>query len=272
MKTEILEAKLARRQVQGLDPVSYLNYLKVLGRLINGQKITLVNIICPGYVRRREAGTEYFDFPKLSANVLECPNVMLMVKKMNRIVETLERLNLEGQFETVMILADVAILNYYELSKRQNVTNVLNQFYKSIEISNIFRAKTKFVKMSDLGYEFKKIPISGIKISDAHLKYSNVNGSIKKKAGEYEGTLNFSRINELLSKDVDLEIDYRSLVKQTNNEVARFVAEYGLAGLAIRKLYKNPIILFTEPSGYLRGYFYNSYLSSKYYLPILYLC
>jgi hypothetical protein len=38
------------------------------------------------------------------------------------------------------------------------------------------------------------------------------------------------------------------------------VREYGLAGLAISKLYPNPVVLFTEPSGYMRGFFYNAYL------------
>ena len=272
MSLSFIEKIFSQNQIPGLGPIAGDIYKDILRKIGEGEKVTLVNIICPGYVRKREVGVEYFDFPKLSDNILECPNVLLMVNKMNRFINKLEEANLGDHAEIIMILADVAILNYSELRKRQNVANVLDKFYKSLEKLNINNEVVKFVKMSALKNEFKKIPTSGIKVTEAYSSYSNVNSSVIRKAKEYEGVLNFSRINEQLSKGDGLKIDYQSFAKRTNREVARFVVEYGLAGLAIRKLYKNPMVLFTEPSGYLRGFFYNSYLKSKDYLPVLYLC
>ena len=126
--------------------------------------------------------------------------------------------------------------------------------------------------MSELKSEFERIPKSGIKVNTSQLKYQGVSELVKAKALEYGGILAFSRINELRSAGRYNESEKVAILELANREVARFSVEYGLASLAIHNLYKNPLVVFTEPSGYIRGYFYNSYLSPEKNLPVIYLC
>lgn len=99
---------------------------------------------------------------------------------------------------------------------------------------------------------------------------AGVRPDIKNKADEYIGSLAFDRLNKSRSDGKD--VNSVKLEFQAKREVQRFVVEYGLAGLAIKRIYKNPVICFTEPSGYIRGYFYNAFLKKKDGLPVLYLC
>lgn len=231
---------------------------------------TFVNIICPGYKKKREAGVEEFDFKELSDNVLECPNVVSMLEKMNGFLKTINDIN-RDEIKAKKILADVAILNYKELSKRQNVKKVMNKFFLSIKNSSLVDSrKNELLKLSELPGEFNKIPLGGIKSSLAREMFKKVEVDIKARAKEYIELLVFDRANKIRSDGKD--ICKQDLIAQAKKEVRRFVAEYGLAGLAIKRLYKNPVVCFTEPSGYMRGYFYNSFLKKKNRLQVLYLC
>jgi len=231
---------------------------------------TFVNIICPGYKKKREAKVEEFDFKELSDNILECPNVILMLEKMNDYSESIDDKN-RRKVTVKTILADVAILNCKELSKRQNVRKIMNKFFFSIKNSGLVHSgENELLKMSELPGEFNRIPLGGIKPSLAREMFKKVEVDIKVKAEEYIEQLVFDRANKIRSKGGN--IDKQDLVIQAEKEVRKFVAEYGLAGLAIRKMYKNSIVCFTEPSGYMRGYFYNSFLKKKDRLEVLYLC
>lgn len=253
-----------KNQIIGLGPIELTAYEEMLKRLVGGQKLTFINIICPGYKRRREGGVEEFDFRELSDNVLKCPNVLLMLKKAEMFVKNIDR-KLRKKIELKTILADVAILNYKRLSESQNVKAVMNKFFLSIK-----NFGPKLLKMSELPCEFRNIPLGGIKPKSARLFFAKAEGDIKDGAKEYVGFLVFERVNMLLSQGKSA--NKKKLAIQAQKEVERFVVEYGLAGLGIRKIYENPIVLFTEPSGYMRGYFYNSFLKKDERLPVLYLC
>lgn len=265
-----IRQSIRQNQIVGLGPTEPIIYAETLKKLAKGQNLTFINIICPGYKKRREVGIEEFDFVELSDNVLECPNVLLMLEKMENFFKNIDR-KLQKRIETNTILADLAILNYRKLVKRQNVKEVMDRFFLSIRHSNLMDLKTaKLLKMSELSSEFKKIPLGGIRPRLAKLLSAKAEIDIKSKAAEYVGSLVFERVNKLMSKGKS--VDKRRLVMRAQKEVERFVAEYGLAGLAIKKMYKNPVVFFTEPSGYMRGYFYNSFLKGKNRLPVLYLC
>ncbi len=256
-------------QITGLSPLELIAYKKVLKKLEGGQDLTFINIICPGYKKKREIGVEEFDFVKLSENVLECPNVILMLSKMNDFLKSLDN-KYQGRFRLKTILADVAILNHKELIKKQNIKKVMQNFLLSIKNSNLIKKDADLINMSELPHEFKQIPLGGIKPALAKSLFIRVETDIKDKAKEYIGSLMFDRMNKIRSEGKSIK--EKDLVVQATKEVERFVAEYGLAGLAIKKMYKNPIVFFTEPSGYMRGYFYNSFLNKKDRLPVLYLC
>lgn len=261
---------LEKNQIHGLGPLEVEAYKKIVMDFTKGKELTFVNIICPGYKKKREAGVEEFDFAQLSEEVFECPNVILMIEKMNRLCEQFKMLGKEN-IKIKTILADVAILNFKEMTKRQNIKNVMDRFLKSIKKSGFVDTKTTvLLKMSELPYEFRKIPLGGLKPSTANRLFADVKKDIKLKADEYAGSLVFGRVNKLMSEGKTFRKG--EATKQSRIEVKRFMAEYGLAGLAIKKMYKNPIICFTEPSGYMRGYFYNSFLNKKDRLPVLYLC
>lgn len=260
----------SQNQISGLGPIEPNIYDATLKRFKNGQEITLINIICPGYKKRREAGVEEFDFVQLSEEILECPNVVLMIEKMNRFTKYLKK-HMKKNVRVKTILADVAILNYKEMAKKQKITKVMDNFLISIKNSGLVETEiTELLKMSRLKYEFRKIPLGGIKPKVARLLFEKVKKDIRLRAEEYIGSLVFGRVNKYMSDGKTIK--KTEILKQSQREVERFVAEYGLAGLAIKKLYKNPIVCFTEPSGYLRGYFYNSFLESKNRLPVIYLC
>lgn len=241
---------------------------KSISQALDAEEITLVNIICPGYERRREAGSEQFDFPSLSSDIRSSTNVILMIDKMLNCQADLRGKAGKRKIKTVMILADVAILNYDQLTLHQDVKAVMNKFYESICVHYGSKLDAiTFVKMSELTEEFRQIPLQGISISNPKTVIATLPTDIRKKAEEYIGSLLFSRINEYMSKQTTFL--YESLQDKACHEVARFVREYGLAGSAIAKLYHNPIVLFTEPSGYARGYFYNAYIEMKSRLPVI---
>lgn len=232
--------------------------------------LTLINIICPGYKKKREIGVEEFDFIKLSENVLECPNVVSMLEKMNDFLKSVDGKK-QKKIKTITVLADVAILNFKELSKRQDIKRVMDRFLLSIKNSGLVDSnRIELLKMSKLPNEFRKIPLGGIKPNIANKMFKKVEVDIKIRAQEYVRLLVFDRANKIRSKGKN--INKQDLVIQAKGEVEKFVAEYGLAGLAIKKMYKNPVVCFTEPSGYMRGYFYNSFLKKKDRLEVLYLC
>lgn len=268
-----IKKALLSGQIEYLSPIESFIYEKRLKKLGMKEKITLVNIICPGYGKRRDFGVEEFNFIGLSDQILECPNVILMLEKMNNFLKIFSKLGFEEYINIEIILADIAILNYEELSRKLNVKNTLDKFYESIKKSKIvFYGNANTRKMSELPYEFKKIPIEGVKLNSIDLKMKKIQADIREKANEYIGSLIFERTNKLMSERNYTKGNFDKVNKQTKGEVAKFVKEYGLAGLAINKIYPNPIVLFTEPSGYLRGHFYNSFLEKKYRLPVLFLC
>lgn len=273
MKINYINTKLLRGQVDGLGPLEKDIYQQNLTKLKQGKEITLINIICPGYKKQREIGVEEFDFIELSDQILECPNVILMILKMKNFLKIINKLGFRDNVRTIVILADVAILNYEELSKKQEIKKTMDKFFVSIQKSKLIgRDNIDLVKMSDLPEEFKQIPIDGYKVEKAHLRFARVEKDIKDRANEYIGSLLFDRVNKLMSEGKYKRDNKEKISKQATKEVARFVCEYGLAGLAIKKIYENPIVLFTEPSGHMRGYFYNSYLKPKDRLPVLFLC
>lgn len=222
------------------------------------QHLTFINIICPGYQKRRDVGREEFNFKSLSDNVLNCPNVLSMLEKAERFLARLEP-KLQQEIELKTILADVAILNFRELSDKQEVKKVMEQFFLSIKKADILNFKNgELLKMSEMPAHFRKIPLGGIKPKEARQLFNKAEADIRIIAKEYIRSLAFERGEKSMP--------------QVQKEVERFVAEYGLAGLAIKRIYQNSIMLFTEPSGYRRGYFYNSFLKDKDRLPVLYLC
>lgn len=224
---------------------------------MNKHYLTFINIVCPGYQKRRELGREEFNFKGLSDNISECPNVLSMLEKADKFLGSLDP-RLQQEVELKTILADVAILNFQELAKKQEVAKVMEQFFLSIKKADIFNYKNgELLKMSKMPAHFRKIPLEGICPKAARQLFHKAEADIKKVAEEYVRVLVFERGEKSVSK--------------VQKEVKRFVAEYGLAGLAIKKIYKNPVVLFTEPSGYMRGYFYNAFLKNKERLPILYL-
>ena len=259
------------QQIDGLVQVEPEALNRSIDLYSKGQKMTLVNIICPGYQKRRDVGQEEFDFKELSEEIEECPNVRLMVDKMNSFAKSIESTNGDN-LEVEMILADVAILNYAHLSNYQDVSSTLNHFYKSI--FDNYKAElngTKFVKMSELPFEFSQIPVQGIDSEIGAAKYALAHANIRAKADEYVGSLMFDRINNLRSEGKYDPSQYRELLIKTKREVIRFVVEYGFAGKAIAKMHENPLVLFTEPSGYMRGYFYNAFLAKDQRVPVIYL-
>lgn len=265
-----IQKNFAQSQIAGLGPIEPVIYGKMLKKLTQGEGLTFINIVCPGYKKRRDMGSEEFDFTELSDNVLDCPNVVLMLEKMNGFLKAISK-DIQRKIKLETILADIAILNYKELAKRQNVKKVMQKFLLSIKNSGLIDLKDmELLKMSELSNEFRQIPLSGVAPKFARSLFTKVEDDIKNRAREYIGSLVFDRVNKLMSEEKD--VNNRKLVIQAKKEIERFVAEYGLAGLAIRKNYKNPIIFFTEPSGYMRGYFYNSFLKENKRLPVLYLC
>ena len=146
MKTNNLDTQLIKVQIPGLGPIAKENYERCLRGFDEGKKLTIINIICPGYVKKREAGMESFDFPELSENISECPNVKLMIEKMNNVMNLTIFTKGKNSVDTIMILADQAILNYQELVKKQNVKKVMDKFYESILRSKLFDTeRVKFV-------------------------------------------------------------------------------------------------------------------------------
>ena len=221
------------------------------------QPLTFINIICPGYQKKREVGAEEFDFKSLSDNVLDCPDVLSMLKKADKFLSGLESKLLQ-KIELKTILADVAILNYPELTKKQDVKRTMEQFFLSVKKANFLNFKSgELLKMSEMPAHFRKIPLEGLSPKIARLFFNKAEADIKNKAGEYVRSLVFERGEKSTF--------------QVQREVERFVAEYGLAGLAIKRIYQNPVMLFTEPFGYTRGFFYNAFLKNKDRLPVLYL-
>jgi hypothetical protein len=272
MKTRFIKSKLSEVQIGGIGPLEPSLYSKVLDKFISGEEITFVNIICPGYKKERERGVEEFNFSGLSRKVPECPNVILMLEKMINLVKLINKLGFSGNVNTKLILADVAIFNYKELSEKQNIKETMDSFYGSIRKYMIAYNEVELAKMSDLPFEFERIPLFGVKPKTAESLYKKARSGICKKANEYIGSLVFERINQLMSEGVYSQTRKKKIIDNSKKEVMRFLAEYGLAGLAIRKMYRNPVVLFTEPSGYIRGYFYNALLEKKNKLPVLYLC
>lgn len=221
-------------------------------------RLTFINIICPGYQKRREVGKEEFNFKRLSNNIFDCPNVLSMLEKAERFLVRLEP-KMRQEIELKTILADAAILNYPELAKKQDVKRIMEQFFLSIKKEDLLNFRNgELLKMSEMPAHFRKIPLEGLSPKVARRFFNKVEADIKNIAREYVRLLVFNRGEKS--------------TPQVKKEVTRFVAEYGLAGLAIKKIYKNPVVLFTEPSGYMRGYFYNAFLKNKDRLPVLYLC
>lgn len=256
--------------IPGLGPLAPVVYQERLALLRNGGTVTLVNIICPGYVKRRDSGVEEFDFPRLSDAIGQCPNVQLMIDKMFHTMRELRSEYHEGKIHMVMILADVAILNYEELKKEQDVKKTLDVFYDDIQSTYVMGTDVEFVKMSELGNAFRRIPIDGVRVSNEQYSLDGVAHDIRRRAEEYVGSLVFQRVNQAMSNATYEQEMYQSYIDQARREVARFVVEYGYAGLAISGLYENATILFTEPSGYHRGYFYHAYQEPDGRSPVLY--
>lgn len=256
--------------IPGLGPIEEKKYHKLMANLSSGGEMTIVNIICPGYKKSREVGVEEFDFKKLSDEIEECPNVRLMIEKMVNITSAIKRQETKGKVKIVMIFADVAILNFDKLNKSQDVKKTLDRFFSDIKKKYKSLQDIDFVKMSELGEGFEKIPLGGIRASSKQINLVGVEKDVKKRAEEYVGSLVFQRLNLDMSTGLFEKRNVQRYVNQARREVARFVVEYGYAGQAIRKLYKNSVILFTEPSGYLRGYFYHSFLKKKDRMPVLY--
>ncbi|MBP9702557.1 hypothetical protein KBD69_02620 [Candidatus Woesebacteria bacterium] len=246
-----------------------LQGLNIITSLQSGDEITILNIICPGYMRKREGSVEQFDFPALSDRIDKSPNVRLMIDKMYRYLSGISHL---GNVKATMILADVAILNYHELVKKQDVQIIMDNFFNDINEKIVKKNKivVDFVKMSELKEEFNNIPIDGVRNSEARLNFAKVLPDIKARASEYRDSLIFQRINKAMSENTFSESEIGQYSNLAEREVARFAVEYGFAGQAIKKLYTNPVILFTEPSGYLRGYFYHSYLKRDERMSVLY--
>lgn len=248
--------------------------IDVLG---NQKPLHLVNIICPGYQKERTLGIEDFAFKRLSTDIMECPNVISMIDKLEKYVTRLGQDIPEISICSTVIFADTAILNYKEMQKVQNIRKVLDKFYvstkkylKNKQETNRYFEEIRLVKMSKMDGYFKNLKLGGYPVTLDMYGMENIRESVREKAKEYIGNL----IDERTSKNnagSSFEIKtHHQISKQSKLEVLRFLYEYGFAGKEIYNSIPHSILTFTEPSGPMRGFFYNSFLYGKDYLPVIY--
>lgn len=251
------------------DSRTYLTNKRIRSYCRTGEPLHFVNIICPGYQKDRTIGIEDFSFQSLSCDIQECPNVLSMVDKLATYTRNIERILPRLPFQVTTIFADTAILNYDYLSKKQNVRETLDKFALTAKkyVASQHDYPVQFLQMSYMKGYFQKLPIEGYAVKKDISKAFTIRKSIQQKAQVY-----VQELVEARSQDSHfLNKTKKELIQQTEKEVYRFVYEYGFAGKEIYQSYPQAIMTFTEPSGIMRGYFYNAFLFEKDYIPVIYL-
>lgn len=244
------------------------------------EQINFVNIICPGYKRDRSVGIEDFSFSSLSYDVMDCPNVVSMIDKFIRFLQPVEeKYGKDIRVNKTIILADTAILNYHSISRKQKVKKTIDIFYSSIKKylhenvkNNPSIEGTNILRMSERGGSFRELPIEGYAVSLNMYGMKNIRFSVGAQAKQYAANLILDRSNPRKNQNSSFaNLNNDKIIEISKLEVLRFLYEYGLAGKEIFVLFPNAIVTFTEPSGNLRGHFYNAFLREEEYLPVIYI-
>lgn len=282
VKKRAIEIEKIVRKLESSQNKTFLSTRKIIQyvnkSLAYGHPISLVNIICPGYQKDRTVGVEDFAFKRLSYDISECPNVLSMIDKLDRYTFKLTKLAPELKIDVTIIFADTAILNYDELEKVQNVRKSLDIFAKTaieyirrLSNKNPHLANFKFIKMSQMRGEFRKLNIEGYKVTMGIEEMTKVRREVKIKTKQYIKELTQDRISSINKFSTFENMTKEEVKERTKLEVLRFLNEYGLAGKEIYTSIPRSILTFTEPSGSMRGYLYNAFLFEKDYLPVIYL-